>query len=111
MKVQQGKCRARIVAVWCCGLRTIARNATEFLTESQAMALGIRSKKLIGAVVTLVWLAIYSLLAMAVGIRVLPHASALAQFAYYAVAGMAWIVPIGLMFPWMSREPKRPASR
>jgi hypothetical protein len=90
---------------------SIAYNRAEFLTESQPMALSVRSKKLIGAVVTLVWLAIYSLLAMAVGIRVLPHASVLAEFAYYAVAGMAWIVPIGLMFPWMSREPKRPSPR
>jgi hypothetical protein len=89
----------------------IAQNAAEFLTESQAMALSVRSKKLIGAVVTLVWLAIYSLLAMAVGIRVLPHANALAEFAYYAIAGMAWIIPIGLMFPWMSREPKQPSPR
>ena len=71
------------------------------------MALSVRSKKLIGTVVTLIWLAVYALLAMAVGIRVLPHAAGLAEFIYYAVAGMAWIIPIGLMFPWMSREPKK----
>jgi len=62
-------------------------------------------KKLIGVVVILIWLPLYALLAMAIGIRVLPHAGGLVQFLYYAVAGMAWIVPIGLMFPWMSREP------
>ena len=62
-------------------------------------------KKLIGVVVILIWLPLYALLAMAIGLRVLPHAGALTQFLYYAVAGMAWIVPIGLMFPWMSREP------
>jgi hypothetical protein len=73
--------------------------------------LGVRAKKLIGVVITLIWLPIYALLAMAVGVRVLPHANALAEFLYYAVAGMAWIVPIGLMFPWMSREPQRPKPR
>jgi hypothetical protein len=24
---------------------------------------------------------------------------------YYALAGTLWIIPIGLMFPWMYREP------
>jgi len=61
-------------------------------------------KKLIGVVVILIWLPLYALMAMAIGIQVLPHAGGLVQFLYYAVAGMAWIVPIGLMFPWMSRE-------
>ena len=69
------------------------------------MALSIRTKNLIGAIVVILWLPIYALLAMAVGIRVLPHANGVMEFVYYAVAGMAWIVPIGLMFPWMSRDP------
>jgi hypothetical protein len=78
------------------------------------MALSVRTKKLIGAVIVLVWLPVYALLAMSLGIRVLPHANGVVQFLYYAVAGMAWIVPIGLMLPWMSREPReqiRPAKR
>ena len=25
---------------------------------------------------------------------------------YYMIAGTAWIIPIGLMLPWMSREPR-----
>jgi hypothetical protein len=68
------------------------------------MSLHVRTKKLIGAVIILVWLPVYALLAMALGIRVLPHANGVAQFLYYAVAGIAWIIPIGLMLPWMSRE-------
>jgi hypothetical protein len=74
------------------------------MTESQ-MALRPRTKKLIGTAVTLIWLPVYAVLAMTVGIRVLPHAGTVAQFVYYAIAGMAWIVPIGLMLPWMSRDP------
>jgi hypothetical protein len=69
------------------------------------VALRVRTKKLIGAIVALAWLPVYALLAMAVGIRVLPHAGGVVTFLYYAVAGMAWIIPIGLMLPWMSREP------
>lgn len=69
------------------------------------MALGVRTKKLIGTIVTIMWLPVYALFAMAAGIRVLPHANGAVEFLYYAVAGMAWIIPIGLMLPWMSREP------
>ncbi|HSC17862.1 MAG TPA: DUF2842 domain-containing protein [Rhizomicrobium sp.] len=69
------------------------------------MALPVRAKKLIGALVILLWLPVYAMLAMAVGLRVLPHANGLEQFLYYAVTGIAWIIPIGLMLPWMSREP------
>jgi hypothetical protein len=75
------------------------------------MALSVRTKKLIGAAVILLWLPIYALFAMAVGLRVLPYAGAVGQFAYYLVAGMAWIVPIGLMLPWMSREPAQRQRR
>ncbi len=65
-----------------------------------------RIKKLIGAIVIVVWIPIYALSAMAIGVRVLPHASGLAELAYYALAGTLWIIPIGLMLPWMHREPK-----
>ncbi len=64
-----------------------------------------RTKKLIGTLIILVWLPIYALLAMSVGIRVLPHAHWLVEFLYYALAGTLWIIPIGLMLPWMYREP------
>ena len=64
-------------------------------------------KKLIGTLVTLVWLILYSLIAMGVGAHLLPHAGALVTFLYYLVAGTIWIIPVGLMLPWMYREPSR----
>lgn len=70
-------------------------------------ALSPRSKKLIGTFAILVWLPVYSLIAMRVGVAVLPRAGALLTLIYYAVAGTAWIVPIGLMLPWIHRAPKR----
>lgn len=82
-----------------------------FSDKRSGMALPVRAKKLIGAGVILLWLPIYALFAMAVGIRVLPHAGAVGQLAYYLIAGMAWIVPVGLMLPWMSREPARRQRR
>ncbi len=62
-------------------------------------------KKLVGMVVTLAWLVIYALLAMHVGVRILPHASGFATFLYYLLAGTVWIIPVGLLLPWMYREP------
>ena len=64
------------------------------------------TKKLIGAIVMLIWLPIYALLAMRLAISILPDANPFVELLYYAVAGTAWILPIGLMLPWMSREPR-----
>ena len=75
------------------------------------MALRTRTKKLIGVIVIVIWLPVYALLAMALAVRILPHAHVVVQFLYYAVVGMAWILPIGFMLPWMSREePSRPRA-
>ena len=70
-----------------------------------------RIKKLIGAVAIVIWVPLYALVAGALGVHVLPHAAWYAELLYYAAAGMLWIVPIGLMLPWMNREPKpRPSA-
>ena len=66
------------------------------------------TKKLIGTIITLIWLPIYALLAMGVAVHVLPGANWFVEFIYYAVAGTLWIIPIGLMLPWMYREPPAP---
>ena len=65
-----------------------------------------RIKKLIGTILMLLWLPVYAFFAMGVAVHLLPHAGAVAAFLYYAIAGTLWIVPVGLMFPWMFREPK-----
>jgi len=66
-----------------------------------------RIKKLIGTIVMVVWIAFYVLIAMGVAVHVLPHANGLVAFLYYAIAGTIWIIPIGLMLPWMNREPAK----
>lgn len=66
--------------------------------------MGPRIKKLIGAIVILIWLPIYALFAAGVALHVLPHAQWYAALAYYAFAGTLWIIPIGLMLPWMYRD-------
>lgn len=66
-----------------------------------------RTKKFIGLLLILAWLFVYSLVAMRIGVAVLPNANGWVKLLYYAVAGTVWIFPIGLMLPWMHREPKR----
>ncbi len=62
-----------------------------------------RIKKLIGAIAMLVWLPIYALIAASVAVHVLPHAQWYTALAFYAFAGTLWIIPIGLMLPWLYR--------
>jgi len=64
------------------------------------------TKKLLGTILILIWVPVYALVAMRVGISVLPEAHPLVALLYYAIAGTAWIIPIGFMLPWMSREPR-----
>jgi hypothetical protein len=40
---------------------------------------------------------------MEVTARTLPGAHGLVQFAGYVIAGLVWIVPVGLVIRWMSR--------
>jgi hypothetical protein len=69
-------------------------------------ALSPRTKKLIGTIAILIWLPAYALLVMRIGVAVLPDANPLVTLLYYAIAGTAWIIPPGLLLPWMHREPK-----
>jgi len=63
------------------------------------------TKKLIGTILILIWVTIYALLAMRIAVAVLPGANPVVELLYYAIAGTAWIIPIGFMIPWMSRQP------
>jgi hypothetical protein len=70
-------------------------------------ALSPRTKKLIATLALIVWLPIYALIAMRIGVAVLPDAGAFLTLLYYGVAGTAWIIPVGLLLPWMHRESHR----
>ncbi len=66
-----------------------------------------RAKKLVGTLALILWLPVYALLAMGVGVHVLPHAAWFVTLLYYAFVGTLWIFPIGLMLPWMHRDSVR----
>jgi len=62
-----------------------------------------RLRKLVGTVALLVFLALYTWLAAAIGSGRVVEAPALAQAAYYLVAGLLWVVPAALLIRWMQR--------
>jgi hypothetical protein len=63
----------------------------------------IRLRKLIGAVLLFVLVAVWALLAMALAQSVLVNANALVAGLYYVVAGLGWVLPAMPLIRWMSR--------
>jgi hypothetical protein len=70
-----------------------------------------RTKTLIVAILTLIWIPLYSLIVMGVAVRILPHANWAVAFLFYALAGTLWMIPIGLSLPWMYRDPMQTPKR
>ena len=64
--------------------------------------MGMRWKKLIGVFLLLGIIAIYVLLVMRAAVEILPTAVGIVQFLFYAVAGMAWVVPVRYLIVWMN---------
>ncbi|MEZ5856225.1 MAG: DUF2842 domain-containing protein [Hyphomicrobiaceae bacterium] len=59
------------------------------------------TRALIGTMALVVLLIVYVLAAVALAAAMLPHGSGLVQFLYYAIAGLAWVPPAGLIIRWM----------
>jgi len=63
-----------------------------------------RTRKLIGAVMLLLLLAVYSILALAVAVILqVQDASKIVELAYYVIAGLLWVLPAAWIVSWMSR--------
>ena len=62
----------------------------------------MRLKKLIGTFVLLAVIAVYALLVMSAAVAILPGAGPVAEFLFYAVAGMAWVIPVRYLILWMN---------
>lgn len=65
-----------------------------------------RIRKLIGTVALLSLVAVWSLLAMAFAQVVLVRQNGLIEFAYYAVAGLGWVLPAMPLISWMAHDRK-----
>lgn len=63
----------------------------------------IRTRKLVGAIALMVFLAIYALAAMMAAIVLQVNASKLVELIYYPVAGLLWVLPAMWLIKWMQR--------
>jgi hypothetical protein len=63
----------------------------------------MRTRKLIGTVALLAFLILYAWTAAVIGAGRISLAPAWAQFAYFLVAGLLWVLPAGLLIRWMQR--------
>jgi hypothetical protein len=63
----------------------------------------IRTRKLLGTICLILLVAAYTLGVMMVAAFVLPQAGSIAELAFYAIAGLAWVLPAGLLITWMHR--------
>jgi Protein of unknown function (DUF2842) len=62
-----------------------------------------RTRKLIGTIVFLLGLAIYATGAAVIGSGRITLAPPWVQLAFYLTAGLAWVIPAGLLIRWMQR--------
>ncbi len=66
--------------------------------------MGRRNRKLIGAIAMLAFVLVYALCAMVLSeSQPVRHASWLVQTLYFAVVGLAWILPLLPLITWMER--------
>jgi len=63
-------------------------------------------RKLIGTILLVAFVIFYSLTAMTVAAAKLPGTSGWTQLLYYAVAGLAWVIPASVIIWWMLRQPR-----
>ncbi len=65
-----------------------------------------RTRKLVGTFVLVAFVVVYSLTAMTVAAARLPGTSGLTQLVFYAVAGLVWVIPAGILIAWMQKKPR-----
>jgi len=66
-------------------------------------------RRLFGTLVLVAFVVTYAFLVGAIGtVRFPEDAPAGPQFAFYAVAGLLWIVPAGYLIKWMYRPAAKP---
>ena len=70
----------------------------------QETGMTVRTRKLVGTVLLMLFLAIYALLALAAAIVLQVRDSKWLELAFDIVAGLAWVVPAGLLVKWMARS-------
>jgi hypothetical protein len=71
--------------------------------RNEAFVMTMRTRKLVGAVLLLLFLSAYALVAMLVAVALQVNGSKVAELIYYVVAGLLWVVPAGWLIKWMQK--------
>ena len=66
----------------------------------------MRTRKLIGTFAMITLVCVWALLAMAFAQILAVSSSPTVQFAYYAIAGIGWVLPAMPLISWMSKPDK-----
>lgn len=64
--------------------------------------MSIRARKFVGAILLLLLVAVWALLAMVAAQFVFTSTNSVAAWVYYAVAGIGWVLPAMPLVRWMS---------
>jgi hypothetical protein len=70
----------------------------------------MRTRKLIGTILLLVLVTVYCLLVMVLAVTVVPQIGKTWEAVFYAIAGLAWVPPAGLLISWMHKPDPAPAG-
>jgi hypothetical protein len=73
-----------------------------WLLQSSA-TMSIRLRKLFGAIMLIVLVLVWALLAMALAQSAMVKANGVIEVIYYAIAGLGWVLPAMPLIRWMSR--------
>jgi hypothetical protein len=65
--------------------------------------MSLRIRKLIGTVMLLFFIGLYTLVVMVLATAALPHTGKISEFLLYMTAGLLWVPPAGLIVRWMLR--------
>lgn len=60
-----------------------------------------RIRKLVGTVLLLIVLTVYALLVMLAATVLVTGGNKLVELVFYAIAGLAWVLPAGYLIRWM----------
>ncbi|MBU2532344.1 MAG: DUF2842 domain-containing protein [Alphaproteobacteria bacterium] len=66
-----------------------------------------RQRKFVGVLALLALIAVYAMLAVSLGDMLLPEGLFWLHLIYYAVTGLLWAVPAGLLIRWMQRPDEK----
>lgn len=65
--------------------------------------MNVRIRKLVGSIILTAFLIVYALIAMSLGSGRITEAQISVKVLYFAVAGLLWVLPAGLLVRWMQR--------